>query len=611
MDATEHDPQLERLLEYLKEQRGFDFTGYKRGSVLRRVRRRMADVGVERIEDYQDHLEVHPDEFARLFDSMLINVTSFFRDPDAWDYLRTDVVPGLLSHSRGPIRVWSAGCATGEEAYSTAIVLAEALGLDEFRERVKIYATDIDEAALATARAAVYPERATGGVSAERRQEWFERTAAGHVVRSELRRAVIFGRNDLGQDAPISHVDLLLCRNTIMYFTAEAQTRIARRLYFALNPHGVLFLGKAEMLLSQASLFAPVDLKRRFFRRVSPMALLDRRGFEVGSAVGGLEQDANVVRLRAEALLTAPAAQVVVAASGEVVASNVRAELLFGLTPRDLGRPFQDLEISYRPAELRSAMEEALTRRRPVWVRDVEWLRPGADPVYLDIQIQPLLGTSAETLGTTVIFNDVTRHRQLQLALERSNAQLAEAYEELRSTNEEMETTNEELQSTVEELETTNEELQSTNEELETMNEELQSINDELTVTNEELRLRTLEVSDLNEFMEAVLGSLGTGVIVVDPELRVLAWNDRAADLWGVRQDEALGRSLLDLDIGLPVGALEPLLRDRDPGTNGHGTRLSAVNRRGHGVELEVTVRPLRRGDEPRVGAIVVMDVVV
>ncbi|MBX9243877.1 PAS domain-containing protein [Actinotalea ferrariae] len=612
MDTTEQDPHFEALLLHLKEQRGFDFTGYKRASLLRRVQRRMAEVGIADVETYRDHLEVHPDEFARLFDTVLINVTSFFRDADSWEYLAAEVLPPLLSAGRGPVRVWSAGCASGEEPYSVAMVLAEAMGLEDFRERVKIYATDVDEQALTTARAAVYPERALESVSAERRERWFERTASGYVVRSELRRSVIFGRNDLGQDAPISRVDLLLCRNTLMYFTAETQARIARRLHFALNPHGVLFLGKAEMLLSQAALFAPVELRRRFFRRAAASAGLDRRAYQTDALVPVTEHDAAVVRLRAEALLTAPAAQVVVAATGEVVASNARADLLFGLGERDVGRPFQDLELSYRPVELRSAIEEAASQRRPVWVRDVEWVRPGSDPVYLDVQVQPLVSAGGELLGTTVIFNDVTRHRELQLALERTNTQLATAYEELQSANEELETTNEELQSTVEELETTNEELQSTNEELETMNEELQSINDELNVTNEELRLRTLQVHDLNDFMEAVLTSLGTGVVVVDRDLRVMSWNDQATELWGVREDEASGRPLVELDIGLPMDDLVPLLHaGLLPDAPLAGGRLAAVNRRGRAVDVDVTVRPLRsNGGQELAGAILVMDVV-
>jgi two-component system, chemotaxis family, CheB/CheR fusion protein len=611
------DPHFEILLRYLKEQRGFDFTGYKRQSLVRRVRRRMTTVGIERFDEYQDHLALHPQEFTELFDTVLINVTDFFRDADAWEFMRTEVVPALLRTQSGTLRVWSAGCAGGQEAYSLAITLAEALGEDEFRGRVKIYATDVDQDALAHARAATYSAAAVQSVPPELLERYFEQSGQGFVIRKELRRAVIFGRNDLVQDAPISHIDLLVCRNTLMYFNAETQARIVRRLHFALKPDGVLFLGKAEMLLSHPELFQPFELKRRYFRKVARIAAEPVTGSGQRMRPAAPDDGSPLGRLREEALQAAPAAQVVITLSGQLAASNRRAEMLFGVGARDIGRPFQDLEVSYRPIELRSHVEHALRECQPVWVREVEWRRPGAEPVWLDVQVVPLLGQSSELLGTTVVFNDVTRHRELQQELESTNRQLEAAYEELQSTNEELETTNEELQSTVEELETTNEELQSTNEELETMNEELQSMNDELNASNEELRLRTLEVDELNHFMEAVLSSLGTGIAVVDAGLTVLAWNPRAEDLWGVRTDEAVGRSLADLDIGLPLAPLRPLVRARflpdDDGAEAavdRVVRVQAVNRRGRQVEVDVAVSALRRDGAPPTGAVLVMRVV-
>jgi two-component system, chemotaxis family, CheB/CheR fusion protein len=608
--AEEHDPHVEQLLTYIREQRGFDFTGYKRPSLVRRIQRRLDAVGAPTFEAYLDHLQVHPDEFSALFDTVLINVTGFFRDPEVWEHVRDAVVPEILRRSRGPIRVWSAGCASGEEAFTIAILLAEAMGLEAFRDRVKIYATDVDEDALATARLAVYDERRVQGVPPELLERYFERRPAGYSLTKDLRRAVIFGRNDLVQDAPISRVDLLTCRNTLMYLNAETQARIVRRLHFALVPDGVLLLGKAEMLLSHTDLFQPVDLRRRFFRRVGQpagRAAALTPGRPVAGGEGG-----PIERLKEEALLAGPAAQIVVALGGEVVAANGRAELLFGIGARDVGRPFRDLEISYRPAELRSAIDQALADRQPVRLHGVELERPGGYPVWLDIQVVPLFEAGSEPLGVTVLFDDVTRFRTLQLELEETNSRLELAYEELQSANEELETTNEELQSTIEELETTNEELQSTNEELETMNEELQSMNDELNVSNEELRLRTLEVSQLNDFTEAVLAGLRAGVAVVDRDLRVVAWNSEASDLWGVREDEAVGAPLDQLDIGLPVEPLRPLVRAQLSGRDGveNRTRVAAVNRRGRQVEVDVTVSPLRRDGELVSGAILVMNVV-
>ena len=234
---NEPDPAFEALLGHLKASRGFDFTGYKRSSLMRRVDRRMSQVGISGYADYLDHLELHGDEFTALFNTILINVTGFFRDPEAWDHLRHDVLPALLlaKGSTQPLRIWSAGCASGEEAYTLAMVLAELLGPATFRERVKIYATDVDEEALVYARQASYSEREVRGIPPELLDRYFDLAGDRYLFRKDLRRSVIFGRNDLVQDAPISRIDLLVCRNTLMYFNAETQARILTRFHFALG----------------------------------------------------------------------------------------------------------------------------------------------------------------------------------------------------------------------------------------------------------------------------------------------------------------------------------------------------------------------------------------
>jgi len=602
------DPDFESLLVFLRERRGFDFTGYKRPSLMRRVLRRMAEVGIGSMTEYQDFLEVHPEEFTPLFNTVLINVTSFFRDRPSWEHLGDRLLPQILDATGPNIRVWSAGCASGQEAYSLAILLAEALGAEDFRQRVKIYATDVDEEALAQARQALFTERELAGLTAAQIEEYFQPEGARFAFRKDLRRSVIFGRNDLVQDAPISHVDLLLCRNTLMYFNAETQSRILSRLHFALNPEGLLFLGKAEMLLSHSQLFAPVDLTRRFFRKRDGHVSVERRASSVPRPVLGAGEG-ELSRLRREAMLASTTAQLALDAEGRLAMVNRQAERVLAVDGRDVGRPIQDLEISYRPVELRGAITEARAAREPVWIRGVERRRAGQEPDVFDVRVVPLHREDDAFLGTTVIFEDVTQYTRLQRELEFSNRQLETAYEELQSTNEELETTNEELQSTVEELETTNEELQSTNEELETMNEELQSMNDELHSTNEELRTTTDEVGALNRFMNGVLGSFHAGVVVVDPELRVLAWNAAAEDLWGVREDEARGSYVLSLDIGLPVAELQPLLQRQIVGDGPpHETvQLDAVNRRGRPVAVRVTVSAFQtHGD--RAGAVVLMD---
>jgi two-component system CheB/CheR fusion protein len=607
-----YDPHFEALLAYLKESRGFDFTGYKRSSLVRRVNLRMAQVGVGgAYPDYADYLQVHPDEFTHLFNTILINVTAFFRDPDAWDYLRTHVLEPMVAArpQRSPIRIWSAGCASGEEAYTLAMALTEILGVEEFRDRVKIYATDVDAEQLTEARQAVYGEREMKAVPAELMDRYFERTGDKWMFRKDLRRSVIFGRNDLVQDAPISRIDLLTCRNTLMYFNAETQSKILNRFHFALVEGGVLFLGKAEMLLSHGSLFTPIDLKRRIFARVprqlpAHVVVAPGSGDAVQSAAAGLDE------LRDEAFAASPAAQLVLTSDGQVALTNRHLENLFGVSSRDIGRPFRDLDVSFRPVELRKYVEQAQLERRTLRITDIEYLRGHSEITHLEIQVSPLTGTDGSLLGVNLTFQDVTLGRRLREELEHTNQQLEAAYEELQSTNEELETTNEELQSTVEELETTNEELQSTNEELETMNEELQSTNDELQTINEQLHASTEQLDHANAFLETVLANLRAGVAVVDQDLRVSSWNRRAEDLWGLRSAEVVGQHFLNLDIGLPFETLRPLLRTASaPGGQAGEVILEAVNRRGRTITVRVVCTPLRDHHTPsHDGAIVVME---
>jgi two-component system CheB/CheR fusion protein len=393
-----------------------------------------------------------------------------------------------------------------------------------------------------------------------------------------------------------------------MYFTAETQAQILNRMHFALRPDGILFLGRAEMLLSHSSQFRPVELKRRFFRSIPSEPRETRPAGAIAPNDSPSDPDQQLDRLRHLALMSSATAQIVLDGEGRLALANHRASHLFALTQRDIGRPFQDLEVSYRPVELRGHMAQALAERRPTWVRDVDLVRAGGETLSLDIQVIPLHEAAAE-LGLTVMFHDVTQARALQRELQYANRQLETAYEELQSTNEELETTNEELQSTVEELETTNEELQSTNEELETMNEELQSMNDELQFTNDALRDRQDEVDGLNRFMTSMLGSINAGVTVVDSDMRILAWNSHAEDLWGLRADETLGEHLMNLDIGLPVETLRQPLRahlaDQDLGPE--TVRIDALNRRGRQVALRVTISRIVGAETPA-SAMLVME---
>ena len=603
------DPDFERLLEYIKANRGFDFTGYKRPSLQRRVRKQMAAVGVHSYGEYQEYLRAQPDEFAALFDTILINVTSFFRDPPAWEFVRREIVPQVVESAEGrDIRIWSTGCASGEEAYTLAMVLADAMPSD-LGERVKIYATDVDERALSEGRHATYAPAQVEKVPTDLREQHFDRVDGRFVVKPELRRAVIFGRHDVVQDPPISRIDLLTSRNTLMYFTGEAQTRILANFHFALREGGFLLLGKSEMMLSRANLFTAVDLRRRVFQKAARgerFRFVPRLAPEPSQEV----HDADSL-LRDVAFEASPLAQLVIDRGGRLTLANMHARALFRLASRDVGRPLKDLELSYRPVELRSLIDRAYAERHSVTVRGTEWLEPTGEERVVDVQVTPLVAPTGEFTGVSVSFFDIARSKRLQAAVEVSKREVEVAYEALQSSNEELETTNEELQSTNEELETTNEELQSTNEELETMNEELQSTNEELETMNDELNQRTHELNRTNLFLEGILSAVDAGVVVVDRELRVIAWNDGAHELWGLRGDEVAGQHLLNVDIGFPVERLRAPLRAALAGEPpAEPVVVEATSRRGRQVLVRVRLAPLHaEGDTDGArGAILFME---
>jgi two-component system, chemotaxis family, CheB/CheR fusion protein len=608
MTTERAETTLDILLDFVKRTRGFDFTGYKRSTIERRVAKRMGELDLGSYDDYVDHLELHPEEFEALFNTILINVTGFFRDAATWDHLASDVVPQLLA-SRPPdaaIRVWSAGCASGEEAYTVAMVFAKALGEAAFLERVKIYATDVDEEALDTARHGAYPARAVEDVPRDALERFFERSDQRYTFRRDLRRAVIFGRNDLVQDAPISRIDLLVCRNTLMYFNAETQSRVLRRFHFALDDEGVLVLGKSEMLITHADLFRPTDIKRRIFHKVVRPTMRDRvRVMATDLASGPAAGPADALREGAYDLTSS--AQVVIARDGTIAMANDRARRMLGLTAKDVGRDLHDLDLSYRPVELRARIERIAEDRRPIAMEGVKWRAPSGHERTLDVRMVPVV-SDGELLGTAVTYQDATDVVRLEADLTESRRDLAQAHEELQSTVEELETTNEELQSTNEELETTNEELQSTNEELETMNEELQSTNEELETMNDELRQRTFELNDVNAFLETILTTIGLSVVVLDRQLHVQLWNGQSRELWGLSSEDVEGQHVLGLDFGLPVEQLRPMLLACLKGEEGRQqVTLDAVNRRGQAIRCKVSCMTLSPLDDGVVTGLILM----
>jgi two-component system CheB/CheR fusion protein len=365
-----------------------------------------------------------------------------------------------------------------------------------------------------------------------------------------------------------------------MYFNVEAQQKIVDRFTFAMNNQGVLFLGKAEMLLADGNRYDVVNMRHRIFRRSGGSHV--RRMTQSRSArVAVAPQDTDRQRLlRDLSLDAAPNAMVAVDTDGIVAQVNGQARARLGLGPADVGRPFRDLEISYRPLELRSLIEQAHDTRRAVRVNAVERRLASDEVQYLDIVVQPLISIEGEMLGAGLSFIDNTLFTQLQQEVKRSR----------------------------EELETTNEELQSTNEELETTNEELQSGNEELETMNEEMRIRSMQLDEARTFLEGVLASVAAGVVVLDAELRVRSWNRGAEELWGLRAAEVQHEDFFALDFGLPTADVAKLVRRCSVERHRAGPiEVQAVNRRGRGFTCSLTFTPLAG---VRAGVVLLMEAV-
>jgi two-component system CheB/CheR fusion protein len=373
---------------------------------------------------------------------------------------------------------------------------------------------------------------------------------------------VIFGRHDITRDAPISRLDLLVCMNTLMYFNVETQAQVIDRFHFALRQAAYLFLGKAEMLLSDGERFEVVSMRQRIFRRRPGLAVPRYQTAPIRLNVIGPPEMRDMGKkrqLRDLALETAPFAVVGVDADSTVVLINNQMRNMFGMTARDVGRPFHDLEVSYRPVELRSLIERAYSEHRVVRVNSIERQLGPDDIQYLDIHIQPLWRSDGLSAGVLLIFVDTSVSARLQL----------------------------EVKSSIEELETANEEL-------ETM--------------NEEMRVRTAELDEARTFLEGVLSSVAAGVVVLDAELMVRSWNKGAEELWGQRSDEVRHQAFFNLVFGLPTAEVRGIVQDcLDTGKRTGPLQLSAINRIGRTITCSVTCSPLKSngaGD----GAVMLME---
>jgi len=580
---------LRGILEQVSRQARMDFRPYKTSTIMRRLMRRMMVTRNRSMRDYLEHLRTYPEEVGELVKAFLINVTQFFRDPNAFAYLKSDVLPKLIAQARERdhiLRFWTAGCATGEEPYSLAMLLTDLLGSELLEWSVKIFATDLDEAAINFARRGLYSENLLKGVPAEYRDRFFEHVDHGYRISKMLRQMVIFGQQDLSRSAPFPRIDLVLCRNVLIYFTPELQDYVLNQFAFSLSPGGYLFLGKAETVRPNQSYYELVNKHWKVYHctgnalpRVGRPGLPDTRMQRVdghtfnhpGKTVGKHSPDQELppplelgqLRRFNELLLRfLPTGVAVIDRSYHLLTANGAARRLLGL--REIGSD-QDFLHAVRGvpyAEVRTAIDAVFRERTTVTLPEVELdITAGGNGRFITLSIAPMQMESGTSDLAAVSVTDVTEQVQTRRQLEAVqaeqnqlmnalgsankrlndvNKELLDSNEELQVANEELVLTHEELQASIEEFETTNEELQATNEELETNNEELQATNEELETTNEELRERTSELQELAAVLESErvrlveMVELGPYYIVVlrGPGLVVEAFNPRYAQFF-------------------------------------------------------------------------------
>jgi len=550
------DIPLKDLLQELAEHRGFDFRGYKKTTLERRFRKRMFQLNMGSYAEYGEYIRKNADEATELLNTILINVTEFFRDPPAWEILRNEILPPMLKalRSGASFRAWSAGCASGEEAYSIAIILGEFFGPRIAEFDIKIYATDIDDDALVTARRGEYSMEALRRVRPEWRNKYFHGKGMFRVNR-EIRRLVIFGKSNLGQDAPISHVDLLMCRNVLIYFDSELQRQILARLHYALEPGGILFLGKSESQLTNSTQFRRLNARWRIFQRITPAAATESKSEPADQLEDDVQlteearRELDTLRTQHRYMLeTLRLGVLVLGVDDTIIQNNTAILILYGLTPVDLSsKRLQDTDLFTRMPDL--AIHLQASRLNNETVRFQNRVKVGGDEHLLEVTLRPVMDDRGTRSGTLIYCEDVTVQEKLQTTIE----ELESTSEELQSANEELETTNEELQSTNEELETTNEELQSTNEELETTNEELQSLNEELETTNQELEERSKDLDQINSLYAQTLEKIRLPVLLVNPDRNIEFWNSMALRLFGFKSKPPIEFQLEQLPLTEPL----------------------------------------------------------
>ena len=567
---------LAQIFRMLREKSGLDFTLYRQTTIRRRIARRMLIHGVGTLEAYRRYLEEHPSQVQALSNDLLVNVTRFFRDADAFRILERIVFPIIIKQrpADAPIRIWAPGCATGEEAYSLAIELLESLGDESATVPIQLFGTDVSETAIVKARAGVYPENIELDVPAARLRRFFVKMDGQYQVRKAVRELCVFAKHNLATDPPFSKMDLIVCRNVLIYLEAELQRRVSSVFHYALKTPGYLMLGVSETLGPLSDLFSVVDKKYKVYAKRPTsrrfdlgLGSLDRktaktatgratkRAGEAGGSRSDLLQEVDRLLLSKYA-----PAGVLVNEAAEIL--QFRGHTSPYLEPAPGAASLNLLKMAREGLlmELRVAIDKARKQNAPVR-RERLSIKQDGRMAQVTLQVIPMSGPARER-NYLVLFERVSPLRELHAPgspasspiahprrhIENLRHELTATKEFLQSIIEEREAANQELQAANEELLSSNEELQSTNEEMETAKEELQSVNEELTTVNEELQHRNAELSQLNNDLNNLFAGVTIPVVMLGSDGRIRRFTPMAA--------KAL--NLIPADLGRPIGDIRP-----------------------------------------------------
>jgi len=623
------ESSLKRIFILLRSKTEVDFGQYRKTTVRRRIQRRMEVRRLEKLDDYLAFLERNPDEVDALYNELLIHVTHFFREPETFEILQTVVLPRLVE-DRGPndpIRIWLPGCSTGEEAYSLAIIVTEFFDGRQERPGIQIFATDVSDRVLGIARKGIFDQGIESNVFKERLRRFFSKVEHGYQVNKQIRDLCVFARQNVLRDPPFSRLDLISCRNVLIYFEPAAQKKLIPFFHYALKPGGFLLLGGAETVGNFSDLFEPVDQKTKLFSKRSVRSpsltrmegeLPDPKSAHLLTDFAGqtalMQPD---LRRETDRLLTAKYCPPAIVVDSGMKIVRFRGNVAPFLDPEP-GEASLDLFRMIRTSlemPLRSLLADA--KKRGQGARKEGILAHGSGLAnFLNLEVVPMLGPVTRERWLVLLFEDSRVPVQEAASPESKksgskpkNARVSQLEQELAATREHLQTLieeeesiNEELRSANEEIQSSNEELQSTNEELETAKEELQSTNEELITLNEELKGGNLELTELNDDLTNLLRSVNIPIVMVDRNLRIRRFTPVAQRTLKLIPAD-VGRAITDLRADVEIPKLEELVYEVMETLSTKEIEIQDL--RGHWYRLQI--RPYETADNKITGAVMIL----